>query len=282
MDLQFPEAAGGDLGQLVDRTVEQADDVHQQQGQVGAEGHDHFHQAVVGPGLGGDLRPAAVLGEIGDGEEDGIGIDTRGAAIEGGVDGLVGVGHEFGGGGEDVGRDAAEGERCEAPGDGGIPRQAAGDEERAAVGKANINGFPPGGRQGADGGGNFQGDAEVAGEAVAAAGGDDAQGDGRADEHAADAVDHAVAAGDQDGIDPIVNGPFRFSPAVGDVGAELVRDIGLDSAPMSFHVLPKVVERHAEARFRVDEHAHLAHVGGRAGKSHCTDILPQRCGHFIF
>ncbi len=193
------------------------------------------------------------------------------------MDGLVLVGDQFGGGGEEIGSDAADGERLEALGDGGIPGEAAGDEEGAAVGGADVDGAPLGAGEGLEGAGNVEGDAEVAGEAVAAAGGDDAEGGGGADQFGADAVDHAVAAGDEHGVDAVADGAFGLAAAVGDVMAELVGDVGL-GAEVFLDGAPEGIERGAEARFRVHEHAHLAAVAGWGSGFHDPGILPRAGG----
>ena len=52
------------------------------------------------------------------------------------------------------------------------------------------------------------------GEAVAASGGDDAYCHVGSNQEASDGVDHAVAAGDEQGADAVVNGPADFVFAV--------------------------------------------------------------------
>ena len=125
-----------------------------------------------------------------------------------------------------------------------------------------------------DGAGNVERDAEMAGEAVAAAGGDDAEGDGSSDEDAPDAVDHAISARNEDRIDAVAHGAFGLAPAVGDVVAELVGDVGAAAAELLFDDAPKRIERSADARFRVHQYPHLA------GRIRWTDgFHPARTYH---
>ena len=81
MEIHLAKTAGRDLGELVDGAVEEAGDIDEEQRQVGPERDDELHVAVVGAGFGRDLRPAAVLGQVGDGEQDRRGKNLRRSAV---------------------------------------------------------------------------------------------------------------------------------------------------------------------------------------------------------
>ena len=78
----------------------------------------------------------------------------------------------------------------------------------------------------------------MAGEAVAAAGGDHAEGGVGADQHAADAVDHAVAARDENRVDAGAHRVFGLVPTVVDIVAELIGHVDVAPAPVLFDEFP--------------------------------------------
>jgi len=257
VEVEGLEAASDDLGKLVDGAIEQTGDVEEKKGQVGAQGDDEFHEAIVRASLGGDLGAAPVLGEVGDGEEDRIGKDVGGIAVECGVNGLIFVGEPFSGGGEDIGGDSAKRKRFKALNNGGVPGEATGDKEGASVDGADIDGSTAGMGEGLDRARDVERDAEVAGKAVSATGGDHAQSDGGMDEYAADAVDHAVAARDEDGVDSVVKGVCGLETAVGDIVAELIGHIGVASTEVFFDETPEGIKGGSDAGFGVDQYANF-------------------------
>jgi len=147
---------------------------------------------VVGPRLRRDLRAAAVLGEVGDGEEHRVGKAQRLRPVEQHLERLALVGKVLDRAGQEIRHDAADGRLLERAHQRRIPRQAAGDEEGPAVGRADVDLLAPRRSQRAGGLVQPQRDVKVPRKAVAAAGRQDAEGQRRAQQLRTDAVDHAI------------------------------------------------------------------------------------------
>ncbi len=241
--------------QPVDGAVKKFSDHQHDERQVAlAHGHEQ-KLSVVGLGAGGDLRAAAVLGEVGggadlrvvDGELVAV-INAEGKRLRRVVEELV---HP----GENIGQDAAHRRFFKNVYQRGVPGQRAGDEKRLFVGKADINALDGCRGERFRGFNEVERNIKVARKSVAASGGNDTQRGVGADQYAADGVDHSVAADHQQFANAFLHGTARFGLSVFFGGAELDGQIVARKIPVFNQSFVNTIQSDAHSGIRVDQDA---------------------------
>jgi hypothetical protein len=186
------------------------DDGAEQAEAAGAAGDPDAELALVETGADAELEAFDLVGVVADEDEGGEALESL--AVDGEADAEEGEAKEGEGGGEEEGggfADAVALDFLALHDHFGVEAEAGVVEEDAAVDGADVDGLGGAGGEDGDGRGEVGGDAEVGGEVVEGAAGDDAEADGGADEEGGNGVEGTVAAGgDDDGA------------AEGEVGAE--------------------------------------------------------------
>lgn len=174
---------------------------------------NEFQQTIVGLSRKIDTRTAAPFGEIANREKEGCIEGKPFLSVDGNLQGLRPVADERNGGGQQVRADATHGKMVVLPDKGGVPCNGCGNEEGAAVDRADIHivkdsvcNLP----DAFDGGQRL---VEMPSNAVAASERNDPHWNIGSDQASADGRNGSIAAGNEDAVSPVGQGMVEHCPA---------------------------------------------------------------------